>query len=93
MTFDYLLPGPQKASGPDDSNHRMVLASENTICRPLCKLFNLSLRKTCFRHFGNLLTLQQFLRNLTNRSLRTNDQYRFLVVLVEYLRELSLNMF
>jgi hypothetical protein len=32
-------------------------------------------------------------RNLTNRSLRTIDQYRFLVVLVEFLRELSLNMF
>jgi sarcosine oxidase/L-pipecolate oxidase len=39
---------PQKTSGPDDINHRMVIASENTICRPLCKLFNLSLRKICF---------------------------------------------
>ena len=61
MTFDYLLPGPAKASGPDDINHRMVIASEKTICRPLCKLFNLSLRKICSRRFGNLLTLQQFL--------------------------------
>ena len=42
---------PQKASGPDDINHRMVIASENTICRPLCKLFNLSLRKICFPSF------------------------------------------
>jgi sarcosine oxidase/L-pipecolate oxidase len=42
---------PQKASGLDDNNHRMVIASENTICRPLCKLFNLSLRKICFPSF------------------------------------------
>ena len=42
---------PQKASGPDDINHRMVIASENNICRPLCKLFNLSLRKICFPSF------------------------------------------
>ena len=42
---------PQKASGPDDINHCMVIASENTICRPLCKLFNLSLRKICFPSF------------------------------------------
>ena len=42
---------PKKASGTDDINHRMVIASENTICRPLCKLFNLSLRKICFPSF------------------------------------------
>jgi hypothetical protein len=42
---------PQKASGPDDINHRMVIASENTIWRPLCKLFNLYLRKICFPSF------------------------------------------
>ena len=45
---------PQKASGPDDINHRMVIVTENTICRPLCKLFNLSLRKKCFPSFWKL---------------------------------------
>jgi hypothetical protein len=32
MTFDYLLPGPQKASGPDDSNHRMVIVVHSVNC-------------------------------------------------------------
>ena len=27
---------PQKASGPDDISHRMLIATKNTICRPLC---------------------------------------------------------
>jgi hypothetical protein len=93
MTFDYLLPGPQKASGPDDSNHRMVIASENTICRPLCRLFNLSLRKTCFPSFWKPANVTAVFKKSDNRSLRTIEQYRFSVVLVEYLRELSLNMF
>ena len=31
-----------KASGPDDISRRMFIATENTICRPFCKLFNLS---------------------------------------------------
>jgi hypothetical protein len=82
---------PQKASGPDDISHRMLIATKNTICRPR-ELFNLSLRKKCFRLFGNLLTLQQFLKNLTNRLLRTIDQYRSLVASVKFLRGLSLNM-
>ena len=42
---------PQKASGPDDINHCILIPIENTICRPLCKLFNLSLRKICFPSF------------------------------------------
>jgi hypothetical protein len=48
---------PKKASGSDDISHRMLIATKNTICRPLCKLFNLSLRKKIFRRFGNSLTL------------------------------------
>jgi hypothetical protein len=27
---------PQKASGPDDISHRMLIATKNTICRSLC---------------------------------------------------------
>jgi hypothetical protein len=30
---------PHKASGPDDISHRMLIATKNTICCPLCKLF------------------------------------------------------
>jgi hypothetical protein len=45
---------PRKASGPDDINHRMLIATKNTFCRPLCKLFNLSLRKKCFPSFWKL---------------------------------------
>ena len=40
--------------GPDDISHRMLIATKNTICRPLCKLFNLSLRKKCFPSFWKL---------------------------------------
>ena len=45
---------PQKAFGTDDINHRMVIASEHSICPPLCKLFNLSLRKIWFPSFWKL---------------------------------------
>jgi hypothetical protein len=85
---------PQTASGPDDISHRVLIATKNTICRPLYELFNLSLRKKCFPSFWKLanITAVYFL-NLTNRSLRTIDQYRFLVALVKCLRGLSLNMF
>ena len=48
---------PQKASGPDDINHCMVISTENTICCPLCKLFNLSLRKKCFPSFWKLASV------------------------------------
>ena len=48
---------PQKASGSDDSNHHMVIATANTICRLLCKLFNLSLRKKCFPSFWKLASV------------------------------------
>jgi hypothetical protein len=61
---------PQKASGPDDISHRMLIATKNTICRPR-ELFNLSLRKKCFRLFGNLLTLQQFLKK-SDKSIASN---------------------
>ena len=30
---------PHKASGRDDISHRMLIATKNTIYRPLCKLF------------------------------------------------------
>jgi hypothetical protein len=45
---------PQKASGPNDISHRILIGIKNTICRPLCKLFNLSLRKKCFPSFWKL---------------------------------------
>ena len=32
----------------------MIIATENTICHPLCKLFNLSLMKKCFPSFWKL---------------------------------------
>ena len=32
---------PQKASEPVDISHRMLIATKNTICGPLCKLFDL----------------------------------------------------
>ena len=48
---------PQKASEPDDISHRMLIATKHTICRPLCKLFNLSLRKNCFPSFWELASV------------------------------------
>ena len=45
---------PQKAYGTVDISHRMLIATKNTICRPLCKLFNLSLRKKFFLSFWKL---------------------------------------
>ena len=45
---------PQKSSGPDDISHRMLIDTKNTICRPICKLFNLSLRKKCVPSFWKL---------------------------------------
>jgi hypothetical protein len=45
---------PQKTSGPDDIRHCMLIATKSTICRSLCKLFNLSLRKKCFPSFWKL---------------------------------------
>jgi hypothetical protein len=45
---------PQKASGSDDISYHMLIATKNTICRPLSKLFNLSLRKQCFPSFWEL---------------------------------------
>ena len=48
---------PQKASRPADISHGMLIATKNPICRPLCKLFNLSLRKNCFPSFWELASV------------------------------------
>jgi hypothetical protein len=48
---------PQTASGPDDISHRVLIATKNTICRPLYELFNLSLRKKCFPSFWKLANI------------------------------------
>ena len=69
MTFEYLLPGSQKASGPADINHRMVIASENTMCRPLCKLFNLSLKKICLPSIWKLANVTAvFKKSITSNN-------------------------
>jgi hypothetical protein len=40
----------------------MVIATENTICCPLCKLFNLSLRKKCFPSFWKIASVTAVLK-------------------------------
>ena len=60
---------PQKASGPDDISHRMLIANTNTICSPLCKLFNLYLRKKCFSSFWKLANVIAVFRNYRSISL------------------------
>ena len=62
---------PQKASGTDDSIHRMVIASENTICCPLCKMLNLSLRKICFPSFWKLATVTAVFKK-SDKSITSN---------------------
>jgi hypothetical protein len=77
---------PQKASGPDDISHRMLIATKSTICRSLCKLFKLSLRNKCFPSFWKLVNVIA----VVMKSDKTIDQYHFLVVLVKIFRDLSL---
>ena len=62
---------PQKASGPNDISHRILIGIKNTICRPLCKLFNLSLRKKCFRLFGKLANVTAVLKK-SDKSIASN---------------------
>jgi hypothetical protein len=77
---------PQKASGPDDISHRMLIATKSTICRSLCKLFKLSLRNKCFPSFWKLVNVIA----VVMKSDKSIDQYHFLVVLVKIFRDLSL---
>jgi hypothetical protein len=37
-----------KASGPDEVSHRMLKQTLNTICKPLCTLFNRSIKENIF---------------------------------------------
>ena len=62
---------PQTASGPDDISHRVLIATKNTICRPLYELFNLSLRKKCFRLFGKLANVTAVLKK-SDKSIASN---------------------
>jgi hypothetical protein len=64
---------PQKASGPDDISHRMLIATKNTICRPLCKLFNLSLRKKCFPSFWKLANVITVCKK-SDKSIASNNR-------------------
>jgi hypothetical protein len=64
---------PQKASGPDDISHRMLNATKNTICRPLCKLFNLSLRKKCFPSFWKLANVIAVFKK-SDKSIASNNR-------------------
>ena len=84
---------PRKASGPDDISNRMLIATKNTFCRPLCKLFNLSLRKKCFPSFWKLASIISVFKK-SGKSIASNYKAskRFLVVLITFLKELPLNM-
>ena len=62
---------PQKASEPDDINHCMVIATENTMCCLLCKLFNLSLRKKCFPSFWKLANVTAVFKK-SDKSITSN---------------------
>ena len=64
---------PQKASESDDISHRMLIATKNTICRPLCKLFNLSLRKNCFPSFWKLANVIAVFKN-PGKSIASNNR-------------------
>ena len=84
---------PQKASGPDDISHRMLIATKNTICRPLCKLFNLSLWKKCFPSFWKLANVIAVFKK-SDKSIASNYiPISLLSCVSKILRELSLNMF
>ena len=62
---------PQKAFGTDDINHRMVIASEHSICPPLCQLFNLSLRKIWFPSFWKLANVTAVFKK-SDKSITSN---------------------
>jgi hypothetical protein len=64
---------PQKATGPDDISHRMLIATKNIICRPLCKLFNLSLRKKCFPSFWKLANVIAVFKK-SDKSIASNNK-------------------
>ena len=62
---------PQKESGTHAINHRMVIAREHYICRPLCKLFNLSLRKILFPSFWKLANVTAVFKK-SDKSITSN---------------------
>ena len=83
---------PRKASGPDDISHRMLIATKNTFCRPLCKLFNLSLRKKCFPSFWKLANVIAVFKK-SDKSIASNYRPISLFSCIsKLLKELPLNM-
>ena len=62
-----------KAIGPDNISHKMLKNTVSTIVKPLCLLFNRSLKDFYFQIHGKLQMFYHYLRKVIHQNCQTTD--------------------